>query len=166
VTVPAGIVELAVPLVIVVSATFAWLLWSRPAKPPRFRGYAVRQGWQVDPLAPLNWDLRQGRIAVGVGAVRDRLVSELSEGREIDPRELRRSPIFSRSDRSSGTERARRQLRALDITYELAARAEDPQRTDLWSRWRKPVWREKARQRFEAELAELDALWSTWEKAG
>jgi len=56
-------------------------------------------------------------------------------------------------------------VRALEATYSLAYRVEDPFRTDLWSRWRRPVWRVRARQRFEKELSEVESLWPLLERS-
>jgi hypothetical protein len=156
---------LAVPLLIAIFCTFAWILWSRPASPPRFRGYAVRQGWQVDPMAWLDQDLRKGRLTGGIIVVRDRLLLELARGHHVSLRQARRSPLLHRAKRDSVVDRACRQVRALEATYSLAYRVEDPFRMDLWSRWRRPVWRERARRRFEKELSEAQSLWPLLERS-
>lgn len=160
-TVLTGPLVLAVPLLIAICSAFAWILWSRPASPPRFHGYAVRHGWQVDPNAWLDQDLRKGRLTGGILTVRDRLLLELTRGHHLSLRQVRRPAILPRPKWDPVLDRACREVRALEATYSLAFRAEDPSRTDLWSRWRRPVWRTRARQRFEKELSEVESLWPT-----
>lgn len=160
-----GPLVLAVPLLLAIVAAFAWILVSRPAKPPRFRGYAVRQGWQVDPIALLDQDLRRERLTSGIIAVRDRLLLELTGRYRISLKEVRRSLLPVRSGRGPAVDEACREVRALEATYAIAYRVEDPLRTDLWSRWRRPAWREQARRRFEEELSAVETLWSRLEKA-
>ncbi len=156
----------AVPLLLAILLAFAWTLWSRPAKPPRFAGYAVRQGWQVDPMALLNVDLRRGRLTGGIVAVRDRLLLELTERLDLTPQEIRRRfPTALAARRAPAVHRACAEVRALEATYAIAYRVEDPLRTDLWSRWRRPVWRARSRQRFEEELSEAESLFPLFEKA-
>jgi hypothetical protein len=162
---PSGPFVLAVPLFLAFVAAFAWILWSRPAKPPRFRGYAVRLDWQVDPMARLDRDLRRGRLTGGIVAVRDRLLVELTEHRGLTPRDVRRLGGSAGARRTSPVERACQELRALEATYWIAYRAEDPLRRDVWSRWRRPVWRKRARREFAAELSEIESLWSLLETA-
>jgi len=155
-----GPAVLAVPLLILVFAVLAWVTWSHPASPPRRgRGYAVRQGWQIDPMAVLNRDLREGRIGSGIVAVRDRLLLELSEQHHLSAEDVRRRFFLLRPRPAPVIARSCRTVRALETTFEIAFRAEDPRRTDLWTRWRRPVWRERARQRFEEELSEVETLW-------
>jgi len=157
--------ELLIPLVIVVSAAFAWDAWSRPAAPPRFRPYAVRQGWQVDPLAFLDRDLRMGRLTTAILTVHDDLVRDLTQRRGLTASEIRATARRFGTPSPPSTVRACRTVLSLEQTYLLAARVEDPRRTDLWSEWRRPVWRLRARQRFSAELAEAQALRSIREGA-
>jgi len=160
-----GPLVLAVPLLIAIGCAFAWMLWSRPAIPPRFRGYAVRHGWQIDPMAWLDQDLRKGRWTGGILTVRDRLLLELTRGHHLSLRQVRRPPLLRRAKRDPVVDRACREVRALEATYSLAYRVEDPFRTDLWSRWRRPVWRVRARQRFEKELSEVESLWPLLERS-
>lgn len=160
-----GPIVLAVPLLVATAAGFAWILWPRPANPPRFRGYAVRQGWQVDPLAVLERDLRQGHLSVGIVDLRDRLWRELSEHHHLSPIEIRSWRLIPAEDWGQAVQEACQLVRALETTLLLASRAEDPQRLDLWSRWRRPAWRERARRRFEAELSDVESLWPRLEAA-
>jgi hypothetical protein len=155
----AGPVALAVPLLVTLFAVFAWGLWDRSADPPRLRGYAVRQGWQVDPIALLNRDLQDGRMAAGVLAVHDLVLGELTGRHHVSARAIRRQSIFARPDEGSPLRRACDLVVALETTYEIAYRAEDRKRTDLWSRWRRPKWRELARQRFGEELSAVESVW-------
>jgi hypothetical protein len=156
---------LALPLVLAMGLAFAWILWSRPASPPRFHGYVVRQSWQIDPLAFLERDLREGQFTRGILSVRDRLLVELHERHGLSPTRVRRRLRSARVRQEPTIERACQEVRALEKTYSIAFRAEDPSRTDLWSRWRKPVWRERARSRFEMELTEVETLWPLLEAA-
>lgn len=152
-----------IPLLIAIGLTFGWLAWSRPANPPRFSGYAVRQDWQVDPMALLDRDLRAGRWTAGIIAVHDRLLAELTRGHRLTPAQIRRR--FPRARRDPAVDQACRALRSLEATYPIAYRAEDPARKDLWSRWRRPVWQERARREFQDELSQVEALWPLLEKA-
>jgi hypothetical protein len=156
---------LTVPLVVATAAGFVWLAWARPASPPRFRGYVVRQGWQVDPLAVLELDLRQGHLSAGILEVRDRLWRELSDHHHLTPVDIRRWHLIPPEDWGQAVQEACQHVRALEATLLLASRAEDPRRVDLWSRWRKPAWRARARRRFEQELSEVETLWPRLEAA-
>ena len=160
-----GPLALTVPLLLAISCGFAWILWSRPAKPPRFRGYAVRQGWQVDPMARLDQELREGRLTGGIIAIRDRLLTSLMYRHHLSLRQVRRPPLSRQAKRDPTIDRACREVRALETTYSIAYRVEDPLRTDLWSRWRRPVWQARARRRFEQELSEVESLWTLLETA-
>jgi len=154
---------LAIPFTVAIIAVFAWLLWSRPARPPQFQGYTVRRGWQVDPLSLLERDLQEGRLTAGILTVRDRLEHLLTERYSLTPPEIHE--IFIRADRSPEVVRACREVRALESTAAIASRVEDPRRTDLWSRWRRPVWRKRAYERFRTELSEIESLWPALEGA-
>jgi len=154
-----GPLVLVIPLIVAILSALAWILWSRPVEPPRFRGYAVRQGWQVDPMARLDRDLRQGRLTSGIVAVRDILLLELAARYHLSPTQVRRSTPFARPRRGPGVDRACRVVRSLEATYTIASLVEDPRRTDLWSRWRRPAWRALARRRFEEELSAVESLW-------
>jgi hypothetical protein len=160
-----GPLVLAVPLLIGIASAFAWVLWSRPAKPPRFRGYAVRQGWQVDPMARLDRELREGRLTGGIIAIRDRLLLSLMYRHHLSLHQVRRRSGIRRAKRDPTIDRACREVRALEATYSLAYRVEDPFRADLWSRWRRPVWRARSRRQFEKELSEAESLWPLLETA-
>ncbi|MGA8664565.1 MAG: hypothetical protein WB809_05825 [Thermoplasmata archaeon] len=159
----------AIAVGVSIFATFlafcGWATWSRPAEPPRFRGYAVRQGWKVDPIALLDQDLRRGRLAWAVTLVHDRLVHELTDRHGLTPREIVARTRPGPSGRLPAVDRACRVLVSLEATYQIAYRAEDPHRTDVWSAWRKPVWRAAARRRFENELTEVEGLWAPLEAA-
>jgi hypothetical protein len=154
-----GPLALAVPLGLTILALIAWAIWSRPANPPRLQGYSVRQGWQVDPMALLDRDLKEGRLARGVLMARDRLRLELSERHQLSDADVRRRFYLFRAKPAPEIGRACALVRGLETTYDISIRAEDPQQTDLWSRWRRPAWRARARRRFEEELSEIETLW-------
>jgi len=158
-----GPLVLELPILLALISVFAWTLWSRPAAPPRFHGYAVRQGWQVDPIAVLDQDLRQGRLTGGILAVRDRLLIELTQHHGLELAQIRRKFSFSRVPRTPEVTMACEAVRALEATYSVAYRAENPLLTDLWTRWRRPVWREQARRQFEKELSDVENLWPALE---
>jgi hypothetical protein len=158
--------EFLIPLVVVVGVAFAWDAWNRPAAPPRFHPYAVRQGWQVDPLAFLDRDLRAGRLTTAILTVRDDLTRELVQRHGLTRAEIRAHSRHLGTPSDPLIDRACRAVLSLERTYLLAARVEDPQRTDLWSRWRRPAWRARARDEFDAELAEATALRSAFEEPG
>jgi len=160
-----GPLVLEVPTLLALISAFAWILWSRPASPPRFHGYAVRQGWQVDPIALLDEDLRKGRLTAGILAVRDRLLVELTQHHGIDLPQIRRRLSFSRVPLAPEVTKACEAVRALEATYSIAYRVENPFLTDLWTRWRRPVWRAQALRRLEKELSEVETLWPSLEKA-
>ncbi len=156
---------LTVPLVLVAGTAIAWWTWNRSANPPRFWGYSVRIGWRVDPVAWLDRDLRHDLLAPGIYSVLQRLLRELA-----GPPQLRSAEIFGwltpgRVRRDPLLLRARRTARRLDAAYRLANLAEDPRGTDVWSRWRRPIRRAKARQIFEEQLREIDAIWPRLEAA-
>jgi hypothetical protein len=153
-----------IPLVIAVLAAIAWLQWGRPVNPPRLRGYAVRQGWQVDPIALLDRELLEGRLAEGILSVHTLLRNELAEHHQITARDLERQFYLFGNKPSPAVREACSQVRALATTYLIASRAEDPRRTDLWSRWRRPSWRAEAERRFEEELTAVEALWPRLEE--
>ena len=161
-----GPLVLAVPSALVFIAAVGWDAWARPALPPRFRGYAVRQGWQVDPLALLDSELRKDKISTAIAAVRDRVVRELVQHHKLTVRAIGRAGSPFLSAKNEPVAEACRAVRQLDLAYRLAARAEDPRRTDLWSRWRRPVWRARARYRFEQQLGHLPSFWPALEGAG
>ena len=150
---------LEVALLLAFFAFAVWAWWSRSADPPRFRPYAVRQGWKVDPIALLDQDLRRGRLLWAVTLVHDRLVHELTGRFGLTPEEIVGPPGPGGPARRPEVLVACQTVVALQKTYELAYRAEDPERTDVWSEWRKPAWRQAARHRFESELAQVVALW-------
>ena len=152
-----------VPLLIALLTAIAWDLWSRPAEPPRFAAYTVRQGWKIDPIALLDQDLRLGRLTGAIFAVHDRLVRELTERHGLRPAEILRDILPLQQRRDPTIDRACRSVRALEVTYQIANRVEDPRRTDVWSQWRRPVWRSSARRRFQAELSEIESIWPVLE---
>lgn len=160
-----GPLLLAIPSLIAFLAAFTWDAWARPALPPRFAGYAVRQGWQIDPIAVLDQDLRHEKITRAVIAVRDRLVRELTAHHGLTARAIARAGLPFAPRREPTVDLACRTVRELETTFQIAARAEDPERTDLWSRWRRPVWRATARRRYEAELASITSFWPALEAA-
>ena len=151
--------ELTIPLILAIGLALAWDSWHRPSSPPRLKAYAVRQGWQVDPVAFLDRDLRAGRLTTAVLSVRDQLWVELTGPHKLAPAEVRRRGSLLGPLTDPSVDRACRAVRALEREYQLAAKVEDPRRTDLWSTWRRPVWRERARSRFETTLAEVESLW-------
>jgi len=153
-----------IPLAISVVAAIAWLQWGRPVNPPRLRGYAVRQGWQVDPIALLDRELLEGRLAEGILSVHNLLRNELAERHQITARDVQRQFYFFGKKPSRAVREACSQVRSLATTYLVAARAEDPRRTDLWSRWRRPSWRAEAERRFEEELTVVESLWPRLEE--
>jgi hypothetical protein len=154
-----------VPFVTAVVTALVWANWSKPADPPRLRGYAVRQGWQVDPIALLDRELLEGRLADGILAVHDRLLTELIEHHGLKATDVQRQFYLLGKKPPTVVREACAQVRALAATYEVAYRAEDRGRTDLWSRWRRPAWAEAARLRFEEELSAVEALWPQLEAA-
>jgi len=154
---PLGLYLLTVPLLLAFVADLAWVAWSQPALPPLFRGYAVRGAWEVDPLAILDQGLRRDQWSVGILAVRDRLMNELHDRYDLPFPEMRRR-FLPPSFRHPAIARACSEVRALESTYSLALRAEDPLRTDLWSQWRRPVWRAQVRREFERELHAVETL--------
>ena len=156
---PSGPFVLTVPLLVALIVAFGWILWSRPILPFRFTGYAVRQGWQIDPMARLDASLRHGRLSAGILAVRDRLLIQLMREHHLTPREVRSRFLAAGRPKDPVVDRACAAVRALETTYSLAFLSEDPERRDLWTRWRRPVWRERARRRFESELSEVESLW-------
>ncbi|MGD0588998.1 MAG: hypothetical protein ABSA63_09455 [Thermoplasmata archaeon] len=158
-----GPLLLAVPSVVAFLAAVGWDSWARPALPPRFTGYAVRQGWQVDPLAVLDQDLRHEKLTSAVVTVRDRLVRELTLGHGLTLHDIATVGRPFRPPRDASIETACRAIRRLDLVYEVASRAEDLRRTDLWSRWRRPAWRATARRRFEEELSVIRSVWAPLE---
>jgi len=158
-----GPLVLAVPSVIAFLAAFSWDAWARPAVPPQFAGYVVRQGWRVDPIAVLDQDLRHEKLAGAVITVHDRLVRELTVRHGLTSREIARRGLPFGRRRDPLIDLACRKVRELETTYRIASRAEDSRRTDLWSRWRRPDWRANARRRFEAELSWIESVWSTLE---
>ncbi|MGA8605166.1 MAG: hypothetical protein WB788_08965 [Thermoplasmata archaeon] len=153
-----------IPLVISVLAAIVWLQWGRPVNPPRLRGYAVRQGWQIDPIALLDRELLEGRMAEGILSVHNLLSSELAERHQITAWDVQRQFYFFGKKPSPAVREACSQVRALATTYLIAARAEDPRRTDLWSRWRRPSWRAEAERRFDEELTAVESLWPRLEE--
>jgi len=153
-----------IPLAISVLAPIAWGYWGRPMNPPRLRGYAVRQGWQVDPIALLDRELREGRLAEGILSVHDLLLNELAERHQTTARDVQRQFYLFGKKPSLAVRQACSQVRSLRITYMIASRAEDPRRTDLWSRWRRPSWRAEAQRRFEEELTAVESLWPRLEE--
>lgn len=155
------LLELAIPLVIALGATFAWDAWVRPASPSRFEPYAIRGAWQVDPISLLDQDLRRGRLTGAITAVHDQLLQELTLRHGMTAAEIARGSARLGGPPMPPTERACRVIRAMVATYGAASRTEDPRRTDLWSQWRRPVWRDKAERQFRAELAEAEAVWPT-----
>ena len=152
-------VELALPLAAALVAAFAWDAWVRPVAPPRFQPYSIRPDWQVDPLAILDQDLRRGRLTVAIRVVHDRLLEALVEGGRVAPAEIGRYPARLGGPGQPPVERTCRLVRVMAATHRIAALAEDPRRTDLWSSWRRPAWRARAEQRFRAELAEAEMVW-------
>jgi len=144
---------------------FGWETGPHPAEPPRFVGYSVRQGWRVDPIALLDQDLRRARLTWAVTVVHDRLVGELTVRHGLNPVDILSSTLPSPRRRDPVIDRACRIVVALEETYRLAYRAEDPLRTDLWSDWRRPTWRSSARRRFQEELSEVEELWPRLEAA-
>jgi hypothetical protein len=151
--------ELAIPVLLAIAVALLWDLWIRPASPPRFQGYVVRQGWQVDPNAVLDRDLRNDRLTGAIVAVHEHLVRELADHRKLSRREIRRRSHRLGTPADPPVERACRAVRVLEWTYPLAVMVEDPHRTDLWSRWRRPLWRARARAEYLAALAESEAIW-------
>jgi len=107
----------------------------------------------------LDRDLREGRLTTAAVAVHDRLIGELSGRYRLTATEIRRAWWTFRHEPNPTVERACHLVSDLERTYLLAQRAEDPRRSDPWSRWRKPVWRAAARDRFSTELAEAETLW-------
>ena len=153
-----GPLLLLVPLLLGIGAAFAWVLSSRPVSPPRLRGYATRQSWQVDPGAILDRDLRAGRLSSGILVARDRLFLTLTDRHHLSPVTIRRRWQRGRRRTAPVLREACRTVRRLESTYGVAHRAEDLSRTDLWSRWRRPAWRERARREFEEEFTEVERV--------
>jgi hypothetical protein len=158
--------ELGIPVAFTIAAAILWDLWVHPASPPQFHGYAVRQGWQVDPNAILDRDLREGRLTGAIVAVHDQLIRELSGHRNLSRDEIRRHSSRLAPPNAPPVERACRAVRLLEKTYRLAAMVEDPRRTDLWSRWRRPVWRTRSRERYLSALTEANAIWPALTEGG
>jgi hypothetical protein len=140
-------------------SSISWELWGRPADPPRFTGYSVRPGWKIDPIALLDQDLRRDRLTWAVTMVHDRLVGELTGHYGMTPDQILGSVFPTRDARPPVIDRACRAVLALEDTYRLAFLAEDPNRKDVWSEWRRPVWRSEARRRFQEELDEVVTIW-------
>lgn len=161
----ATLLELAIPLAIALGAWFAWDAWVRPASPPRFQPYSIRRAWQVDPLALLDGDLRRGHLMGAITTVHDQLLRELTLRHGMTATEIAHGPAWLGRPSETPVERACRVVRAMVATYRIAGRAEDPQRTDLWSQWRRPVWRDAAERRFRAEFAEAEAVWPALSEA-
>lgn len=151
-----GFFLVGIPLLAVTAAVVGWIVLTRPALPPRFTGYTLWDRWYVDPVAVLDRDLKEDRLASSILAVRYRLLAEIAV------REARsdRGPIATRAPPDPAIARARRLVRDLGPVYLLAAQYEDPARTDPWSRWRKPRWRAESRRRFDALLARVETVWS------
>jgi hypothetical protein len=150
---------LSLPLLLLAVVAIGWWSWNRSANPPRFWGYAVRVGWMVDPIAWLDRDLRQGLLGYGIGAVLRRLLDELTGPHRLTQREIY-GWFGSRRVRSDPVlVRARASVRRLGEAYRLANLAEDPGLNDLWSRWRRPARRARARAIFEEELRDVRQLW-------
>lgn len=149
---------LGVPLLIAFFTALAWDFWSWPAEPPRFHGYTVRQSWKVDPLALLDQELRRERLTVAIVSVHDRLLRELTGRHGLTSREILGGLRISAKRRDPTVDRACRAARALETTYQLASRAEDPLRADVWSEWRRPAWRASARRRFDREFSEVESV--------
>lgn len=156
---------LTVPLVLVAGVAIAWWSWNRSANPPRFSGYSVRIGWMVDPVAWLDRDLRRDLLAPGIYSVLQRLLRELTDHRQLRNAEIFGWLVSARVRRDPLLLRARRTARRLDGAYRLANLAEDPRWNDVWSRWRRPIRRARARQIFEEELREIDQIWPRLEAA-
>jgi hypothetical protein len=156
---------LTLPLVIAAGAALTWWSWRRFANPPRFSGYPVRIRWMVDPIAWLDRDLRNGRLAPGISAVLGRLLQELNQYHHLSNQELYRWFRPYRISRDPLLLRAWRLVRRLDDAYRLADLAEDPRLTDLWSRWRRPVRKARAGAIFEEGFREVRAIWPQLEAA-
>ncbi len=156
---------LTLPILLVAGVAIGWWVWNRSANPPQFRGYAVRIGWMVDPIAWLDRDLRNGALTSGISAVLRELLHEL-----VDGHHLTNSDIYGVFPRPRVREdpllrRARRAVRQLEVARHLAELAEDPGRSDLWSRWRRPVRRSRARRILDHELGEIREIWPQMEAA-
>ena len=151
--------ELTIPLVLAVGAAFTWDAWAKLSSPPMFTPYAIRRGWQVDPLALLDQDLRQGHLTGAISAVHDQLLRELLEHHKMDPGVIAHGPSRLGRPGDSPTSRACRLVRSMVTTYGIASRAESARRDDLWAQWRRPAWRTAAERRFLVEFAEAEAVW-------
>ncbi len=135
-----------------------WAVATRAAEPPRFRGYEVHPTWKIDPVAVLDRDLRNGSLASALDAVRGRLLAELHMRYGLTEKEIYRggSPFPLRKDPEAAANV--RAIATLGIAYRSAERAEDPERHDLWSNWRRPAWKAAARRVLSKELERLEAL--------
>ena len=154
-----ALLPLTLPVVIVAGAAVTWWSWRRFANPPRFSRYAVRIRWMVDPVAWLDRDLRNGRLAPGIGAVLLRVLQELDQRHHLSSEELYSRWRPYRISHDPLLLRAWRLVRRLDSAYRLADLAEDPRLTDFWSRWRRPVRNARAASLFEEALGEVRAIW-------
>jgi hypothetical protein len=156
---------LVLPLVVAGGAAVTWWSWRRFGDPPRLSPYPVRVRWKVDPMAWLDRDLRNGRIAPGIGAVLGQLLQELTQHHHLTIPEIYSRFRSYRVAHDPLLLQAWRLVRRLDDAYRLAELAEDPRLTDFWSRWRQPVRKARAGAMFEEGLREVRAIWPKLEGA-
>jgi hypothetical protein len=152
-----GLLLFELPLLLVTAAVVAWFVGSRSALPPRFTGYSLRNQWSVDPVAALQLDLRDDRLTSAILMVRARLLYEIAQRANAGTY----GTLLRTGPKNPSLRRAWGVVRRLEATYRIAARYEDPELTDPWSRWRRRSWRATARRRFDRLLEESGSVWSS-----